>query len=295
MTKRRDFQGIALFILISFVYSWSIMFVVDAWLVPVFSDQGNTAALWLTSVFGHMLAMAGPALAAILVWRLYHKESPPPWRWSRIRFYLLIVAAMLVLWTLPTLIGMMFGNTIKFRNPIETYVWTIIAGSLAIGWLAGLGEEVGWTAYLLPRLSPHIGKFWALVVSGIIRGLWHWPVLIGPMIAQVFAGEKTVGQLLAMSLLFIIQLAISNVFFGAVLCWIWYRTESMPLVGWFHQWFDTTREVTRLLVIGYASSLWSQYLWALPFNLIGFLALVSVAREERSRWTNFLTFSPKNK
>ena len=271
------------------------MFVVDAWLVPMFSGQGNTAALWLTSVFGHMLAMAGPALAAILVWRLYHKESPPPWRWSRIRFYLLIVAAMLVLWTLPTLIGMMFGNTIKFRNPIETYVWTIIAGSLAIGWLAGLGEEVGWTAYLLPRLSPHIGKFWALVVSGIIRGLWHWPVLIGPMIAQVFAGEKTVGQLLAMSLLFIIQLAISNVFFGAVLCWIWYRTESMPLVGWFHQWFDTTREVTRLLVIGYASSLWSQYLWALPFNLIGFLALVSVAREERSRWTNFLTFSPKNK
>ena len=137
MAKRRDLRGIALFIVISFVYSWSIMFVVDAWLVPVFSSKENTAALWLTSVFGHMLAMAGPALAAILVWRLYHKESIPPWRWSRIRYYLLIVVAMLALWTLPALIGMMFGNTFKFRNPIEPYAWTIIAGSLTVGWLPG--------------------------------------------------------------------------------------------------------------------------------------------------------------
>lgn len=40
-----------------------------------------------------------------------------------------------------------------------------------------LGEELGWRAYLLPKLRLLLADRWALVVTGIIWGLWHAPVI----------------------------------------------------------------------------------------------------------------------
>jgi membrane protease YdiL (CAAX protease family) len=39
------------------------------------------------------------------------------------------------------------------------------------------GEELGWRGYLLPRLLP-LGQWPALLVSGVIWGLWHAPVIL---------------------------------------------------------------------------------------------------------------------
>ncbi|MCC6904349.1 MAG: CPBP family intramembrane metalloprotease [Anaerolineae bacterium] len=38
------------------------------------------------------------------------------------------------------------------------------------------GEELGWRAYLQPRLMP-LGPRRALLLMGAIWGLWHWPVI----------------------------------------------------------------------------------------------------------------------
>ena len=38
------------------------------------------------------------------------------------------------------------------------------------------GEEFGWRAYLLPKLLP-LGSRRAMVVLGIVWGVWHWPVV----------------------------------------------------------------------------------------------------------------------
>ena len=42
--------------------------------------------------------------------------------------------------------------------------------------LFAFGEEFGWRAYLLPKLAP-LGYRRAVVVSGIVWGVWHWPLL----------------------------------------------------------------------------------------------------------------------
>lgn len=290
MHKRRDVQGVLLFILIAFAYSWSIFFVVDVWVIPLLSRQGNVAAVRLVSLFGHVLAMAGPAIAALTLWRCFHREPFPAWTWSRPRYYVLVVLAMLAIWTLPGFTGLMFNEAFRIRSPLDTSAWVVIGASLTIGWLAGLGEEVGWTAYLLPRLAPHVGKSRALVVSGAIRGLWHWPVLIAPAIDRFIAGNLTFGRLALLAVAIAVQLLISNVFFGSLFGWVWYKTESMPLLGWLHQWYNTARDVTALLIIGYAGSVWFMF-WALPFNVVAFLLLAQVVQQEGLTFKTLLRFN----
>jgi membrane protease YdiL (CAAX protease family) len=263
------------FILISFLFSWPIMFGVDAWLEPMFSQQGNTAAARLSVLFGHTLAMLGPALAALILWRFLHGQSPV-WKWSRLKYYAWAALAMLALWTMPGLIGLLFGDSVV--SPVETYIWIAIAVEVGLGWISGMGEETGWCAYLLPQLSPKIGKTRALIVSGAIRGLWHWPVLISPIIGQVILGERTALELAGAGVVIAIQLIVSNIFFGAVMGWIWYRTESIPLVGWTHYWHNLTRDVAILLLAGYGASLWAAQLSGFIPLLLGFVLVDQVRR-----------------
>lgn len=45
-----------------------------------------------------------------------------------------------------------------------------------INLIATFGEEFGWRAYLLPKLLP-LGKRKSLILSSLIWGVWHWPVI----------------------------------------------------------------------------------------------------------------------
>jgi membrane protease YdiL (CAAX protease family) len=276
MTKK--VRDIGLFTLISFLYTWPILFIVDAWLIPKFTNQDDIGTARVILAFGHMLAMLGPTWAAMLMWRVFSKTPPPAWQWSRPRYYVLITLATLVFWCLPGLVELAFGDTLE--SPIEPSMWIMIGAYLVGGWFAGMGEEIGWCAYLLPRLSPQVGKARSMIISGVIRGLWHWPVLISPVIVQFTTGERTLVQLVLLSLVIAFQLAISNIFFGAVFGWIWYRTESMPLVGWLHYWHNLTRDVTILLLVGYGNTLWATTLNGLVFSVLGCWLLIRIGREE---------------
>ncbi|QEO13348.1 CPBP family intramembrane metalloprotease [Agromyces intestinalis] len=47
----------------------------------------------------------------------------------------------------------------------------------ALNCVATFGEEIGWRGWLLPSLRP-LGTVWALIVSGVIWGLWHAPLIL---------------------------------------------------------------------------------------------------------------------
>jgi membrane protease YdiL (CAAX protease family) len=75
--------------------------------------------------------------------------------------------------------------------------------------LAVFGEEFGWRAYLQPKLMP-LGTRKALVITGLIWGVWHWPVIfMGYEYGFGYWGAPVVGPLLF--LVFTIAMAI---FFG---------------------------------------------------------------------------------
>jgi membrane protease YdiL (CAAX protease family) len=228
------------------------MFITDAVIAPSYYQQNNIAMERLSILIGHMIAMFGPLIGSVVLWR--KQASYPKWKWSLPKYYLWIAIATIAFWVIPGIVGLFLGD--KIVNPIDQYIWIYIVIIILFGWISGTSEEVGWCAYLLPELSKNIGKSRALLISNIIRGLWHWPVLILPVVLQVISGEHTIPELIGAGIVIAIQLIISNIFFGSIFGWIWYQTESIPLVGWLHYFYDMARDVTSILLVGYSSSLW---------------------------------------
>lgn len=57
-------------------------------------------------------------------------------------------------------------------------VISIVLISTPINMVASMGEEVGWRAYLLPKLVERFADTRkAALLTGIIHGVWHWPLL----------------------------------------------------------------------------------------------------------------------
>ena len=85
-------------------------------------------------------------------------------------------------------------------------------------------EEIGWRAWLLPRLRDRLGSRAAVVVTAIIWALWHVPFQLSGV--QHIDGVSPVR--LALTLPAGIMIA------GLILGWLWLRTESIWLVSIAH-------------------------------------------------------------
>ena len=49
--------------------------------------------------------------------------------------------------------------------------------SSIIGSFGGLGEEAGWRGYMMPKLEELFGIRRAVIIGGVIWGVWHYPAL----------------------------------------------------------------------------------------------------------------------
>ena len=84
---------------------------------------------------------------------------------------------------------------------------------------AALGEEGGWRGYMMPKLIKIMGLNKAIIVGGIIWGLWHAPLTcIGHNYGTDYPGFPYVGILL---------MCCSCIFFGAILTFVTVKTKSV--------------------------------------------------------------------
>jgi membrane protease YdiL (CAAX protease family) len=181
-----------------------------AWLAvsPLWVSSAGLAHPWARALMA--LMMLTPALATLIVVRLVSRPAEGirtatglrlgkgrRWGWY-----------WLLAWTVPALlaiaapfVGALFGlfpldvrAFSGFREVLESSgagaaleqvpIQVIIAGQLvsillapALNALFMFGEEWGWRGYLLPQLLP-LGQWPALLISGVIWGLWHAPVIL---------------------------------------------------------------------------------------------------------------------
>jgi uncharacterized protein len=81
-----------------------------------------------------------------------------------------------------------------------------------------LGEEFGWRAYLLPKLMV-LGWRRASLLTGVIWGLWHWPILaMGYNYGLAYAGAPWLGMLLFVWF---------TTIFGVMIGWLTLRGKSV--------------------------------------------------------------------
>src|SRR5207247_5450223 len=80
--------------------------------------------------------------------------------------------------------------------------------SISINIIFTFGEEFGWRGYLLPRLAP-LGGVPAAMITGIIWGLWHTPLIV--LDSYNYLGHPYLG--VAMTVLFTVAL-------GMILAWL---------------------------------------------------------------------------
>jgi membrane protease YdiL (CAAX protease family) len=84
--------------------------------------------------------------------------------------------------------------------------------------LPSLGEEFGWRAYLQPKLMP-LGWRRAMVVMGVIWGMWHWPILVlGYNYGLEYAGAPWWGMVVFVWF---------TLTFGTILGWLTLRGGSV--------------------------------------------------------------------
>jgi membrane protease YdiL (CAAX protease family) len=70
-----------------------------------------------------------------------------------------------------------------------------------------LGEEIGFRGYLLPRLMP-LGTPRALLVSGLLHGIWHFPLIL------LTSALPINGTWLIAGPLFLLVLTAAGTFYG---------------------------------------------------------------------------------
>ncbi len=193
MQSRRDLQAVLWFLVLTFGLTWTLWGAVWA------LGCDRRSPLW---PFLIGLGMWGPGLSVLLVTKLVLRES---WRTTTIdrlgpkRCYLWA-------WFLPAAgtlasTGLTAALTAanfdphfsRFRETLEAQglvlpipLWAVVASQIVaaltiaplINAPFALGEELGWRGFLLPRLmKAGLGPWPALVLSGVIWGVWHAPVI----------------------------------------------------------------------------------------------------------------------
>ncbi len=224
-------KSLTWFVLITFAISWPLF------LIPlalrrsdVFVRQLATQGLWA-------LAMWGPGLAAILTTWLIQKKPLRTLRLNTLgpkHFYLWA-------WLLPlalTLAGgrftLLFGlarfdarftaihqslaqapglGNVSPATVVAVQILVAITLAPLLNVIFALGEELGWRGFLLRELLP-LGQWKAILISGVIWGIWHAPAV---MQGLNYPGYPVLG---------VFMMIIFCVLLGAIFSWLYLNTAS---------------------------------------------------------------------
>ncbi len=90
----------------------------------------------------------------------------------------------------------------------------------------GFGEELGWRGYLLPKLMP-LGRTRAYVLTGVIWGLWHAPIIL---VGFNYPGYPILGVIWMAGMTTALSLYMNE---------LTLRHRSSILAGWMHGVFNS--------------------------------------------------------
>ena len=239
----RKVVSMVVFLALSFGLSWLIA-------LPLWWGDGLASPFFIVVA---LAVMATPAIAALVVVFFVEKHAAkgerrralglgsvrPVGRFIRYLVLALFVPPVLILVALlvGTALGLYPADVVNFSGFQETLdaqleaigqaslpipigllvaaqFLNVLIGSI-INVVPALGEELGWRGWLLPKLLP-LGVVPALLISGVIWGLWHAPLILLGYNYGNAPGWLALAAMVAMTTVI-----------GAVFSWLRIRSESV--------------------------------------------------------------------
>ena len=139
---------------------------------------------------------------------------------------------------------------LSFAQPLYMFIPLLVIRTLTD---SGLGEELGWRGFLLPRLQARYSALVASIIVGIVWGLWHWPLFLMEGLPPYYEFGQMVGVIPGiLALVFFLTVPWSILF-----TWMYNNTKgSLLLACVFHgsqAWFTIMVNPDNMMVpyLGY--------------------------------------------
>lgn len=151
-----------------------------------------------------------PAITAIAICLIKHIKISELAVFPRLRGNVHIYGIVILIAVVMSLIDQpltaaVFPDIVQFQD-FDCFVFMMnvlfILAAALVGMISLLGEEIGWLGYLFPRFEQLYGTVLAVVLMGLIRGIWHLVMLliIGTDTALIQFGMVTITNVLLDSL-----------------------------------------------------------------------------------------------
>ena len=249
-------KALVSYLSLSFSLAW-IFF-----LLPLaFGEVGSQSRQAATTIL-FALAMWMPGISAIVVTLFVKREKFSSLNLNRLgpkRYYFWAWLLFPVLGILTGILTLVFGagqldlefSMIKqaaaqMPGAEQVAPGLIVAGQILaaltlaplFNTLFALGEELGWRGFLLPELLP-MGQWKAVLISGVIWGLWHAPAIWQGL------NYPTVNPWLG-----VLMMVVFTVLTGTILSWLYLETRSpwAPALG--HGALNAVASLPMLFLVG---------------------------------------------
>lgn len=229
-------KRVIIYTILTFLLVWGVM-------IPYLICGGkyNSKAMELMLIY----SMLCPALSVIITRKItnegYDMTGPKSMklgidlRNKKWIFYILAFILPIVYFDLGELIYYaIFPKTLDFSQlnnlgiPKELLFLlplSVIASTFIFSFGA-LGEEIGWRGYLYPKLEEIFGTTKAVIIGGIIWGVWHYPAIYaGHNFGHDYIGEPWTG---------FIVFTIFTIVVGAILYYFTKCTDSVWVAAFMH-------------------------------------------------------------
>lgn len=235
-------QHIYTFLLLAFALSWPFLIYGFGW-------YGAEEAVLNRYLFA-CLGMLMVAVSAFITRAFFERQGfgDVGWNLGHASWYLAGLLLCISLWLGPPIFALVFGKLSWHQSLSRDEITVIILSLAGFSLLAGFGEEFGWRGYLIPRmLTERKHSREVLVLIGLVWGVWHCAVNIGPLFKMIVEGEAGWVSSLMPTLFHCLQsIAVSvalSLIFGAV----WLKGRSILLSSFLHGYWIGLRDSASLL------------------------------------------------
>lgn len=157
------------FVILSYLLGTAISFLVvgeyiSSGLIILAATSASFSAIVVTVIISGRRGLYN-LFGQLLIWRTGIK-------WWLVALFFLVPT---------TLIGFYFTGLV-IDSPLDPNkfmpLYSIIPIMIVYIFIAGLGEEIGWRGFMLPRLQAKYNALISSIIISIIWGLWHFPLFL---------------------------------------------------------------------------------------------------------------------